>query len=210
MINKELRNKLLIALDLELSHKGYVMSKSQGEFTKKSVDGWEKFQLIFLIRGSGWEINPAMMIRKNEVENIYHKTSFFEAKYHKTTPTVGITVENFINDGDEHRLILTCETDIFLCKQQIMKLFSQIVEPFFCHYSSIEEIEKEINIENRVSIFKGPKYEGCLGIILARIVKNPNYKHLEEKYRKYYEWFSNGFYMPEYEGVLNTLNSLNV
>ncbi|TDN40381.1 hypothetical protein E4631_11440 [Hymenobacter sp. UV11] len=208
MTNRELRNSLLDLLASELSPSGFVLNKAQAGFTNRLKDGWKKFHLIFLVRSEGWEINPGVLVRKNVVEDLYHKASYFEAKYHKTTPTIGIALENLNNDGNSYRLTLTSERDVLPCYHRLLYLFNNVAIPFFEKYSSLEELDKEVNIETRKSIFSGLNYEGNLGIILAKLVNNPHYHKLEEKYRNYYQQFSNGFYLPEYEGIVEVLKSV--
>ncbi len=208
MTSRELRNSLLDLLALEMKPASFVLNKAQAEFTNRLKDGWEKFQLIFLTRSEGWEINPAVLLRRNLVEDIYHKASYFEAKYHKTTPTIGINLENFHNDGNGYQLTLASEIDILPCYHRILYLFNNVAIPFFEKYSSLEELDKEVNIETRKSIFSGPKYEGNLGIILAKLVDNPHYFKLEEKYRSYYKQIDNGFYLSEYEGIIEVLKNV--
>ena len=148
-----------------------------------------------------------MLIRIDQVEDLYHKASFFEPKYHKTTPTIGISLEAYLNDGQEHRLALHREEDLPACARQLLALFELTVEPFFQRYARLEELEKEVNVAHRKSIFSGPKFEGCVGLILAKLVGNPDYEQLKGRYYKYYEWFAGGFYLPEYEGVIAQLET---
>ncbi|NML63985.1 hypothetical protein HHL22_02090 [Hymenobacter sp. RP-2-7] len=160
------------------------------------------------MRSESWEINPVMLLRKNVVEDIYHKASYYEVKYHKTTPTIGIALENFNNDGNPYRLQLARQEDITFCHNRLAGLFQNVAIPFFEKYDRLDELDKEVNIISRKSLFSGLKYEGNLGIILAKLVDNPNYYKLEEKYREYYQQFSNGFYLSEYEGVVKILKSI--
>lgn len=208
MTNRELRNTLLALLASEFEPYGFVLNKSQAEFTKKSPDGWQKFHLVFLVRSEGWEINLGMLIRKNVVEDIYHKASYFEPKYHRTTPTIGIPIENFIRDGRDHCFQLSTEADLTPAFQGLAALFKKIALPFFKQYDDIEELDKEVNIETRKSIFSGPKYEGSVGLILAWLANNPRYDQLEMKYRSHYKQIDNGFYLPEYEGVVEVLKAM--
>lgn len=205
MTNRDLRNTLLVLLAAEFEPYGFVLNKAQAEFTKRSPDGWQKFHLVFLVRSEGWEINPGMLIRKNVVEDIYHKASYFEPKYHRTTPTIGIPMADFIRDGKDYRFQLNTEADLTPDFQGLAALFKQVVLPFFGQYDSIEELDREVNIETRKSIFSGLKYEGSVGLILAKLTDNPRYNQLERKYRSHYQLLSNGFYLPEYEGVVEAL-----
>ena len=206
MTNRELRNALLVALSSELIPYGFVLNKSQAEFTRRAADGWHKFQLIFLMRSNGWEINLGLLIRKNLVESIYHQASYFEPKYHKTTPTVGLSVETLINDGQEHRFQLRTISDLTPCFEGILNLFNQVAIPFFAKYNSIEALDREVNVENRSSIFSWIN-QGSIGVILAKLVGNPKYVSLKKKYHSHYKKLSDGFYLPEYEGVVNALES---
>ncbi|MCL9807418.1 hypothetical protein NAT51_17960 [Flavobacterium amniphilum] len=180
MADNVLKDILLDYLDKELIQYNFKLNKKLGEFTSKSKEGWKKLQLIFLIRDEGWEINLGMLIRKDLVENIYHKASYYEPKYHKITPTIGTTIENYINDGKNHRFCLNSNKDLAFCYTEILKLFKEIALPFFEKYDRIEEIEKAVNMKNRDSVFSGIKYGGNIGIILAKLVDNPDYEYGDE------------------------------
>jgi hypothetical protein len=202
------KNKLLELVHDRIKKHGVRLNKRLAEFTEKQKDGWNKFQLIFLNRHKGWGINIGMLIRKNLVEDIYHQASYFAPEYHKTTPTIGITVESFINDGKKNRCYLNSENDIVTCMNYIEDLFIKIVLPFFKEYDSLEKMDEAVNIKNGISIFSGLKYEGNLGIILAKLVKNPDYTFFLKKYRDYYIHFSDGFYLPEFEKLTKVLETL--
>lgn len=212
MNNKELKNLLLLSMAKELADYGYVLNKSLAEFTKKKNEGWFKFQLIFLSRDKGWEINPGMLIRKNLVEDIFHKASFFEAKYHKTTPTIGVTIEKWKNYEKSYRFDLNSESDVSFCLESLLDIFHQIVEPFFQKFTKIPEIERVVNDKSwsydKEEMFGGPMYRGSLGMILAKLTNNPDYNFFKDKYLGYYKWFADGFYLPEYNAVLDVLDSM--
>lgn len=196
------RNKLLELLQNQLIGYGFNLNKGLAEFTKKKEDGWNKFQLIFLNRDDGWEINTGLLIRINFVEDIYHRASSYELKYQKTTPTIGITVENLVSYTEKHRYYLNSDEEIKDGVDYFVRIFEDIALPFFNKYNDIVTIEQAVNIKNGKSIFSGLKYEGNLGIILAKLVDNPDYFYYVEKYRKYYSELNNGYYLPEYEKLL--------
>lgn len=208
MSKEGIKNDLLELLRARFKPHDFVLNKGLAEFTKKQKDGWNKFHLNFLNRKSWWEINLGMLIRKDIIENIYHQASYFEPKYHKTTPSLGISVEKFINDGKEYRCYLNSEADIEKCADYIENLFIKIALPFFERYDNLREMDEAVNIKSGKSIFSGLKYEGNLGIILAKLVANPDYAFFLEKYRSYYKGLSNGFYLPEYEKLIKVLNDI--
>jgi hypothetical protein len=208
MERKYLRDALLAKLALELRTKGFSLLKLQGEFIKKTIDGWWKFQLVFLQKPYGWEIKIALLIRKNLVEDIYHKASFYEPKFQKSTATAGLFLEKIVKNNINCSFKIENENDIVISCEAILNLFTEFAEPFFIEYDSIKALDKAINIESDARIFSGPKYEGNTGIILAKLANNPKYYDLEQKYRDYYKNLSNGFYLPEYEGIVKSLNSI--
>ncbi|KAA9332456.1 hypothetical protein F0P96_13370 [Hymenobacter busanensis] len=207
-MKKELRNILLDALAVDMSAQGYVLNKSRAEFTKRSSDGWNKFQLLFLDRATHWEIVPGLLIRKNQVEDIYHKASYYEKNYQKFTPTIGILVENYTGTSIDSRRELRKPTDVEPCIGELLQQFNAVALPFYERFASIKVLESEINDQNSSgSLITGPIRKGSLGVILASLVNNPDYEMLKEKYREYYNRFSEGFYLREYEGVLKVLES---
>ncbi len=209
MTNRDLRNALLALLKVEFEPYGFVLNKAKAEFTRRVPDGWQKLQLVFLVRSEGWEINPALLVRKNVVENLYHQASYFEAKYHKITPTIGLPIADFIQDGHDYRFHLNTEADLSPAFQDLVALFKQVAIPFFQQYDSLKDIEKEVNTETRKSIFPWLN-QGSVGLILAKLVASPQYDQLEKRYRSYYEQLSKGFYLSEYEGVVELLKNIKV
>jgi len=205
---KTSKEKLLELLAPPFKAHDFVLNKQLGEFTRRRTAGWEKFQLIFLKRKDGWEINLGMLIRKDIIENIYHQASSFDPKYHKTTPTLGITVEKFRNDGNEYRFYLSSDSDIEKCTNYIEDLFIKVALPFFEQYDNLGTMDKAVNVKNGESIFSGLKYQGNLGIILAKLMKSPDYDFFLKKYYNYYKNLSCEFYLPEYEKLLKILDSL--
>jgi hypothetical protein len=48
---------------------------------------------------------------------------------------------------------------------------------------------------------------GYLGIILTKLTQNADYEFFLEKYRNYYTTISGGFYLAEYEKLIEVLES---
>lgn len=206
MIKIELKNNFQTSVSSVLLKYNFKLNKQTGEFTKKTAYGWDKFHLIFTNKWNGWEIDFGMLIRIDVIENIYHKGSYYEKKYHKTTPTVGITIEDYLNNGEEYKMQLN-ELNIYECFVETVELFENIALPFFQKYHSIENLDKAINMDSGNSIFSGIKYEGNLGIILAGITGNSNFNLLERKYRDYYTNTYKGFYLQEFENILKEIKT---
>jgi hypothetical protein len=204
--NEFLKRELLRAVEEGLKDSKFTLSKSQAEFIRRSNEGWDKYQLMFLNRNEGWEINPAMLIRKNIVEDIFHCTSGFEKKYQKGTPTIGSSIENYLGERNgNYRFELAEESQIGVIAQKIIALFKEVALPFFSKYNTIESLDLVIN-ENIADVeLTGAIFKGSKGIILAKLTDRNNYKYLVEIYTKYYENFSDGFYLLRFKNLLEAL-----
>jgi hypothetical protein len=209
MNKQEIKNTFQASVSDELLKYGFKLNKQDSIFTRKTPYGWDKFQLDFLNRGNGWDVDFGMLIRLNEVENIYHKGSYFDKKYHVTTPTIGINIGTYLNDEENNRMFLDEDSDLNEFYTLTVRLFKEVALPFFEKYNSIKNLDKAINVEEGESIFSGLKYEGNLGIILAKLTNNPKFDFFENKYRNYYKEFCKGFYLKEYEDVLKAFEKAN-
>lgn len=209
MTKTELRNNFQAQLSKELFQYNFKLNKQTSEFTREKKYGWDKFQLVFINMGSRWEVNFGLLMRIDMIENIYHEGLYYESKYHKTTPTIGITIEKYINDGNEYRLYIDTNSELDSCTDKVLQLFKSIALPFFEKYESIQKLDEAINVELGSSIFSGIKYGGNLGIILAKLNNNPSFGILENKYREYYKIFCNGFYLEEFENILKVVKKIH-
>lgn len=201
-----LKQKLLKKISGKLYKEDFTLNKSLAEFTKKNIGGWNKFQIVFLDRSNKWELNPSMLIRKNVVEGIFHQISEFEPRYQKGTPTIGVSIEEYVSNGGKYRFILSEEGEIDEIAESLIKIFHEIALPFFSKFDSLEEIESAVNKDPNDILLTGGIFKGFKGIILARLLNRPNYIELSKTYSRYYQKFSNGFYLHEYNNLLNLLD----
>ncbi|MBF9237664.1 hypothetical protein I2I05_09680 [Hymenobacter sp. BT683] len=208
MTSRDLRNALLTAVAADLLPFGFVLNRAQAEFTQRTPDGWNKVQLVFLWQNPGWEIKAGFLIRLHRVEQIYHQASYFEPKYHRSTPTIGIPLENLLTNGQTSCATLCTAADVAPCLEWMKGLFEDQAQPFFARYHAIPVLEQAVNAAPGTGLFSGLKYEGNVGMILAKLVDSPAYTQLQQRYRKHYEWLANGFYLPEYEKLLKVLEEI--
>jgi hypothetical protein len=205
MNKQEIKNTFQSLVSNDLLKYGFKLNKQTSIFTRKTSYGWDKFQLNFLNRSNGWDIDFGMLIRLNEIEKIYHVGSYFEEKYHSTTSTIAIDIGTYLNDEDSYRIFLDEDSELDEFYTMTVRLFKEVALPFFEKYNSIQELDNAINVEEGKSIFSGYKYEGNLGIILAKLANNSKFDFFENKYRNYYKEFCEGFYLKEYEDVLKAV-----
>jgi|GEM_PF-756065 len=200
-----LKSEVLKGLSEKLLPYHFILKKSSSEFLKKTTDGWFSYIPVFLTRDEGWEINPTMGIRINHVEEIYHITSGFEKKYQKGTPTIGISIENFISDRKEHRFILTREDHVDQVIAGLFDLFEEFALSFYEDHSSVEAVDKALNEDPSDTSLTGAIFKGSKGIILARLTKRSNYSDLVNIYTKHYQQLADGFYLADFMRLIEEL-----
>lgn len=205
-IRKELKKQLLEVLKKKFGELGYKLNL-KNEFMKDTDWGWFKFQLIFLkLSTGGWLIKPAVQVRFHIVENIFHRTSGFELKYQKDTPTVGTKLEDFISRG-KYAFELHKIDDVSEISRQLFESFLEIALPFFEKYSSLESLQAEINGDFNNLHLTGPIFKGYKGIILAKLLRCENLDEIVEVYMGYYKKFADGFYLPEFVNLVQDIEN---
>lgn len=203
-----LKNEVLTRLDERLRPKGFKLSKAACEFVQKTDFGWNKYQLVFLVRVSGWEIQLGLLTRFDVVENLYHQISNFEKKYHRGTATIVTPIEDLVNSSiTKAKFELTNETQISDIVSGLLELFENIAMPFFEKYNNLEAIDEQLNSNVKDVSLTGYISKGTTSLITAKLMKREDYDELESAYQSYYEWFSDGFYLPRYLRLKDFLRS---
>ncbi len=205
-----LKSELLKGLNVKLKDFGFKLNKSSGEFTKKNKDGWYKYQIVFLNRNGGWELKPSLLLRFDIVEDIFHKTSGFEERYKKGTPTIGTSIEDYQTDNNNYRFYLTDENQIDAIEQNLFLLFKKIALPFYEKFNSLEKVDKALNNDLEDTSLTGDIFKGSKSLIVAKLIGRDNYKELEDFYLQYYKEFANGFYFPDFKKLTKFLEGFNI
>lgn len=203
-----LRIETLTRLSDKLDSFGFKLSKSACEYTKKTDFGWNKYQIVFLIRDNGWEIKPTLMIRYEVVEYLFHQISDFEKKYQKGTPTIGTSIEDLDNflEGNA-RIELTNKAQIDKTVNVLFKWFENVALPFFQKYNKLSVIDEKLNSNVNDTSLTGDIFKGTKSLIIAKLMERNDFYDLESAYHFYYKNFANGFYMPEYLRLKELLKS---
>jgi hypothetical protein len=196
MTNREfLKSELLKALDIKLKDFGFQVNMKLGEFTRRNKDGWNKYQIVFLKTDEGWELKPSLLLRVDSVEDIFHKTSEFEEKYKKGTPTIGTSIEDYQSN---------------VIAQELYIIFKEIALPFFDKYDTLEKIDKALNIKPEDTSLTGAIFKGSKALIIAKLMCRRNFKELADYYYNYYKNFSEGFYLPNYIRLKEFLENASI
>jgi len=207
----ELKNRLLDELATLLEPYGFVLVRRMDWFIRKGTTSLI-YQLAFYggySEDKGYTIAPALAIRIEEVEKIFHKVSGFEPKYQKDTPTINPTIKDLIKAKDDYEFELASVQDISPVVNKLFEIFKNIALPFLEENSSIAAVDKLLNSnpENEDSIFYIPYLRFYHGVIVARLSCSPNYQYIAETYRDYLTR-ANGFYLKDYEKLLAILKDV--
>jgi hypothetical protein len=200
-----LKYELLKKLDEQLIKHGFKLNKKVAEFNRKTKRGWHKLQIIFILKSDGWGVEPAIFIRVNQIEEIFHRTSGFEPKYQKGTPTIGLSLNAYAGELGKYSYLLTEESDIDKIASIYLKAVDEYALPFFDQYDNLEVMERAVNADPYDAKFTGPIFKGSEGLILAKMTKKDNYNELVKRYTHYYEQLADGFYLPSFKALVEDL-----
>lgn len=198
-----LRNELLRGVEEKIVESGFKLTKSDTSFTRKTAYGWEKYSVTFLLNEDGWTIATGLLIRFNNVEDFFHQRSGFEKKYQKGTPTIGTPIEALGIKRITERFDISEENDIEPAVNILVSIFNGVALEFFDTFNNLEEIEKAVNDDVNSTFLTGPIFKGMKGLILAHFVANKDIRKLDVEYYRYYESFSDGFYLDTYNNIRN-------
>src|SRR6185503_14968724 len=129
---------------------GFKVNKAKRRFERRAGDGvFHRFFLVCTYGGPlGFRVRPEVAVRIDRVEDIYHRVSGMAAKYHRGTSTMGTAVGELIGGGSragEFRLLDV--TDLTGAAAGIISLFRSHAVPYFERWSSLQNIDSELNGE---------------------------------------------------------------
>jgi hypothetical protein len=208
MTKTELKKKMLAILATKITPLGFSFKKSQECFMKKTEWGWYEYQIISYSFSYGYEIRTTMSIRYHQVEDIYHQVSSFEPKYQKKTSTIGCSISE-LKKSNTYHYDLNEEEDIEKVVYSLEKEFTEIVLPYFESNSNLIAIDKLINTnieENNVNCHM--RFKCFSGLIVAKLIQNPNYENLKSTYSKQIKLVDSGFHVENYNKLLILLETL--
>ena len=206
---KQLKKLLLTAVASRLNDVGFKLKSAKDSFVRDVDASSYIYQLLFLDSKMGWRIQPSVAVRLERVEEIFHQTSGFEAKYQGDTPTIGGFVGSIIADTNRDcEFRLDGEDEVPQVADAIVRVFHEFAEPYFERFSSLAAIDVELNDKptartpNRVA----PWLRCATGSIVAKLVGRPDYDSLIESYLDTMRTSDKGFYLARYQALLDWLS----
>lgn len=205
---KQLKKRLLMAVGDGLGAAEYQPKPVKDSFIRKHEAASWIYQLVFLDSEIGWRIQPSVGVRIERVEDIFHRTSGFEVKYQKDTPTIGGFVGS-IRGGTNRdcEFSLNGEEDIPRVAEALIRVLHDFAVPWFERFSSLPAIDAELNDKpsertpNRVA----PWLRCATGSIVAKLVDRPHYDELVSVYHDAMRSSDKGFYLARYQALLDSL-----
>lgn len=208
---KRLEADVMNSVGAELSRHGF--SKDKGMFIRwHGKMRCDRFTLVFKDAVLGNElaksIEPHVGVRFERVEDIFHQTSGFEPKYQKRTPTIGTSIGLMLaGDTRAHQSIITSEVDIPRVTTEIVELFQKYALPYFDKFGSLHAIDAELNNRpTRDTVHRVVPWLRCsTGVIVAKLVRRPDYPRLTKIYTDVMRKQDRGFYLRNFEALLKSL-----
>ncbi len=205
MTQTELKKQMLAILATKITPYGFSFKKSEECFMKKTQWGWYKYQILSYNFSYGYEIRTVMSIRYHQVEDIYHQVSSFEPKYQKGTATIGCFISE-LKKSDAYHYDLNEEEYIEKVVNSLEKEFTEIVLPYFENNGNLIAIGKLINTNPEEDNVNCTMHFKCFyGLIIAKLIQNPNYEYLKSVYSKQIKLLDNGFYVENHNKLLGVL-----
>ncbi|MBM3759560.1 MAG: hypothetical protein FJW36_04865 [Acidobacteria bacterium] len=203
---KDLKIELLTALQPRMEKSGFKLQKSKERFAKRVESGAWWFVLDFTVY-ENLHVKPAIGLRVDAVENIFHRTSGFESNYQSDTPTLSLSVQSHMGDSSKFEYVLSGLDDVSVVRTQIEADFIGIVLPYLERHSELSEIDRTLNEnpEGECVHYAMDYLRSAHGVIVAQLVGRPKYSELVETYRQKLALISNGFYLPKFEALVADL-----
>ena len=192
---KDVRDRILEGVFLNVSQCGFKINKRDKHF-ERSYNGFHQiFDLLFQKSKDGIYIEPVLQIKSKEIEDIYHKVSKKEPKYHSGTVTLGNNLLNIIDyyengkevDSDpKQRYVLEEDQGIPILIKVISNNFEKYGLSYFNQNSSIERVDELLNRSpHEISIHNWLyPMRACIAIIAAKLNNNPQFEELLNIYEQ--------------------------
>ncbi len=169
-----------------------------------------RFQVRCLRAKGGLLIEPAVGVRIEVVEKIFHRTSGFEPEYQQWTPTLGAEIWRLEGDPTAFQYPLTRTEDIAGVAKHLITDFQTKALDYYTEYSSLQSIDQVLNHNPSE---KTPHrmmewLRASTGLIVARLVDRRNYNELTNVYLKTLHKLDRGFYLPQFTALIKDLHDV--
>lgn len=209
---QEVKDRISAGLTLKLITEGYTYKKSTNEYKYNNGDYTYFFRIEQVQWSDHYTINIDLRISHKKIEDIVEK--ILGKQRHKFT--IGAEIGRIKLSPDGRKIIngglqfvLIFEGDIDAAIETLYEYYINIARPYFKKYSSLAALDDIINnepFEHCPAHVGGMFYERCLkGLIVAKLVDNPNYDELVAIYNEEIKETFNEEFITAYEQVRDYL-----
>jgi hypothetical protein len=204
----EFRAAILSALTPELARAGFAFRPALERFVRKAGKGVTHFYHVLITESQPFaRVDVHLALRLDAVEDIFHGTSGYEKKYQRWTPTMGGALDA-ITGNPEFKMLVERESGPQQAKSLLLSpAMLAFYEDWHSRLSKLENIDRELNDDPlRETPNRPMPWLRCsTGIIVASLTARADYDALAHTYTEVMRGFSNGFYLPRFELLLDEL-----
>lgn len=200
------RAELIATLEPRMAARRFSLVKSKQWFQHKQPGLKQIYDLEFVDRVD-YSVRPAMSIRIDEVERIFHRTSGFEKQYQSSTSTLGTSLWRLSEDLEQFRYDLGHVDQVPRIASLIESAFDTVAAPWFEKYSTAAAVDAVLNkAPDKFGVYHFfPHMQYAHGVIAARLNQRHNYDELAATYSKAMKRISKGFYSDDFEALVRDL-----
>ena len=199
------RAELFSTLEPRMSARGFRLVKSLHGFKLKQSGLKQAYYLEFVDYGNHFSVRPAVDIRIDEVERVFHRTSGFEKQYQSSTPTLSVSLWRLSEDLDQFQYDLGDVDQVPRIAVLVESVFDTVAAPYFDKYSSVAAVDSLLNKELHSVHYIMPWVKCAHGLITAQLNQRPNYDELAAIYSKAMKRIAKGFYSGRFEALVRDL-----
>ncbi|MDI9364936.1 MAG: hypothetical protein QM541_08290 [Flavobacterium sp.] len=182
--SRDIKEKIALLLNERLKQNGFVYKKTSNEFIISENDCIFIFNMLLTAWSDHYSLGVRLYISQKKVEKIYEDIL---GKSHKLT--IGNSIERISKSSDGREVIngdmvilLIQDEDLEAAVETLERYYNDIAKPYFEQYQTLDAINDIMNnppFEYCPAHVGGNFDDRCMkGLIVARLVDNPNYEHL--------------------------------
>jgi hypothetical protein len=200
--------QVLAAVDTELVEHGLARRSRDGRYTRPRPHGTDIYYLIVNRYPGVIVVVPDVAVRHEVVERIFHRTSGFQPAHQRTTPTIGGQLAELTRDPSYEVEIGPDDAPEELHRaERNLRASVAEAERYWARYADLHEVDHALNdhpeqdTPHRVM----PWLRCSTGLIVARLLQRPDYDELAHSYREQMRLWSDGFYLPRFQALMDYL-----
>jgi len=207
-----LKLQIYKSIENRLTGHGFKYVKSKDWFVRKRDYG-KDYYLVTVIDdteiGNGYLVSPAASVRIDQIEQIFNSTSGVPSQYHGDSFTLGYDFwRKYGSDGLRFHVDIT--TKLQGISDDLLSVFHKYALPFYDEHCTVEQVDRMLNTNpyEPVDVERSIWYRCSKGIIASKLTGRLSHNNLKQMYREQVVNYANGFYLPQFDALLASLDVL--